>query len=71
MLSFFCCGYNSATDPIPLPTGEPKDPLYEKGNMVDLIKYDPHINWYYEKLIRKNVNNKDEDDQNFTTTSIK
>jgi hypothetical protein len=35
---------------IPKPTGSPVDPLNQKGDIIELISIDPHINYYQQQL---------------------
>ena len=39
---------------IPDPTGDPIDPMFTKGDIMDAIAFDPHIH-YFKNEIEKNI----------------
>lgn len=52
MGSHQCCSSAAVLNvkTIPDPTGEPLDPLDSKGDLIEAINWDPHINYFKNQI---------------------
>jgi len=45
-----CTSVTEQIQQIPEPLGNPIDPIFSSGNIIDMITNDPHIHFYQMKL---------------------